>query len=250
MTPDLTAAGTELTEISRQMRELEDELENFRIAATPNVGYSEITYAQHRDIKAPELDIDTYRGDTSLQNYLQWFINNKDLPFNLINNNIKKSLPSLVLHRLNQQHPEDCRTMNQVIRFLLREHGSTQELEPQLQKYHLDIGSLNNMVMSGNDYSIIPAKCKEAQTNADKHLVGLRGIFTLKEMCNTYLGSTDTKMWFQEALLSHTNTSWLANNILTISQINVLSASRLATGEDKLKTLLKRWKIFGTVQII
>ena len=146
------------------------------------------------------------------QNYLQWVINNKDLPFNPINNNMKKTLPSLVLQRLNKQHPEDNRTMTQVITFLLREHGRTQEFEQQLKKYHIDIGSLNNMVMSGNDYSIIPAKCKEAQINNDKHLIGLKGILTLKEMCNTYLGTTDTKMWFQEALLSHTNTSWLANN--------------------------------------
>ena len=94
--------------------------------------------------------------------------------------------------------------------------------------------------MSGNDYSIIPAKCKEAQINADKHLIGLKGILTLKEMCITYLGTTDTKMWFQEALLSHTNTSWLANNILTISQIYVLSASRLVTGEEKLNNIIKK----------
>ena len=77
------------------MGELEDEIDSFRIAASPNGGYSEITYAQHKDIKAPELDIDTFRGDTSLQNYLQWVINNKDLLFNLINNNIFTKLPTM-----------------------------------------------------------------------------------------------------------------------------------------------------------
>ena len=42
MTTNLTI--TELIDISTQMRDLEDEIDSFRIAASPNVGYSEITY--------------------------------------------------------------------------------------------------------------------------------------------------------------------------------------------------------------
>ena len=38
MTTNLTIAGTELIDISTQMQDLEDEIDSFRIAASPNVG--------------------------------------------------------------------------------------------------------------------------------------------------------------------------------------------------------------------
>ena len=48
-------------------------------------------------------------------------------------------------------------------------------------QYHSNIGSLNTIVMSGNDQLIIPERCKDAETNADKHPVGLRSVNSLKE---------------------------------------------------------------------
>ena len=168
ITSTLSDIGDKLKNLSAELKILETNLEKFGDQAIPDIGYVEVSYAQYRDVKAPELNVEVFKGDTSLQNYVQWLLNNSSLPRNLINSNISKTLPSLILLRLNQQHPEDSRQTHDIITFLLREHGRPPEVEIQLRDYHRDIGSLNSLVMSGNDCSIVPSKCKEAQINADK----------------------------------------------------------------------------------
>ena len=159
---ELNTIRTILAQANKEISNIEDQIETFRTHALPDIDYIEISYQQHRDIKAPPLNVETFKGDTSLIQYIQWILNNINLPSNLINANIKETLPSLILHRLNQQHPEDGRSANQVITFLLREYGRTQEMESQLMQYHTNIGSLNVLVMSGNDQLIIPERCKDA----------------------------------------------------------------------------------------
>ena len=91
-----------LIQANRDICNIEDRIETFRTYALPDIDYVEISYQQHRDIKAPPLNVETFIGDTSLIQYIQWILNNINLPTNLINANIKDTLPSLILHRLNQ----------------------------------------------------------------------------------------------------------------------------------------------------
>ena len=115
-------------------------------------------------------------------------------------------------------------------------------MEVQLMEYHIDIGSLNSFFLAGHEESINPNMCKEVIINADLHLVGLRSIFSLKDLCNKYLGTEKTVMCFEENLLTHAYTSWIAKCILTCSQINRLSQMKLKIGEEKLKWVISEVK--------
>jgi hypothetical protein len=184
-------------EITTLLRKMREGVELFRAKAAPKIGYEEITYARLKDTKAPYLNITEFKGETSLPLYLEWIHEHKKLPSNLLNSKLTATLPSIVNSRLCQQHPEGSRTVDDVIKFLLKAYGRTSKLEEQLRVYHVNIGTLNSLFNGGSDESVNPHSCKEIVMNADKHLVGLRNIILLKKICNIYLDRGETELWFQ-----------------------------------------------------
>ena len=235
----MTTIGDHVKNVSSRLSELRDHLQKFSRMARTRVDFEEISYQRQRDARAPELRIDVFKGETSLISYLTWISKNGKLPNNLLNANIRKTLPPIVLERLNLQHPEGSRSSEDVIIFLLKSYGRTGQMESQLREYHVDIGSLNSFFFAGHEESINPNMCKEVITNADLHLVGLRSIFSLREICNIYLGTDETTMWFEENLLTHAYTTWTARGILTCSQINKMSQMKLNC-EEKLKWVITK----------
>ena len=238
----MTTIGEHTKNVSSVLSELREHLQTFGRMARTRVDFEEISYQRQRDTRAPDLRIDVFKGETSLASYLTWISKNGKLPSNLISANIRKTLPPIVLERLNLQHPEGSRSPEDVITFLLKSYGRTGQMEVQLREYHSDIGSLNSFFLAGHEESINPNMCKEVITNADLHLVGLRSIFSLKDLCNKYLGTEETVMCFEENLLTHAYTSWIAKCILTCSQINRLSQMKLKIGEEKLKWVISEVK--------
>ena len=230
--------GDHTRNLSSKLSELREHLQNFSRMARTRVDFEEISYQQQRDTRAPELRINAFEGGTSLVSYLTWISKNGKLPSNLLNANIRKTLPPIVLEKLNLQHPEESRSPEDVITFLLISYGRTSQMEGQLREYHIDIGSLNSFFFAGHEKSINPNMCKEIITNADLHLVGLRSIFSLKDLCNKYLGTEETEMCFRENLLTHAYTNWIAKHVLTCSQITRLSRMKFKIGEVKLKWVI------------
>ena len=235
-TPGMDYVWKICIEVSAILKNIRNEVEEFREKAAPKVGFRENTYDELKDTKAPILNIDEFRGECSLPAYVQWIHDNKELPSHLLNAKLTETLPALVYERLCQQYPEGDRNINDVTRFLLKTFGRTVIIEEQLMKYHTSLGSLNNLVIGG--YALNPCHCKEVVTISDEHLVGLRNIATLKNMCTIYLGETTTKLWFQEYLFTHGFASWLASNILTMSQLNQFAAIQLNTGEEKVNWII------------
>ena len=159
----------------------------------------------------------------------------------MLNAKLAETLPPLVHDRLCQQYPEGGRNIDDVIRFLLKTYGRTAIIEEQLRRYHTSLGSLNSFVIGG--YAMNPCNCKEIVTTSDEHLVGLRNIATLKNICTIYLGETTTKLWFQEYLYTHGFAGWLASNILTLTQINQFAAMPINTGEGKVKWIIEQIEV-------
>lgn len=235
----MATIGEHTKNVSSVLSELRQHLQKFGRMARTRVDFEEISYQRQRDTRAPELRVDVFKGETSLASYLTWISKNGKLPNNLLNANIRKTLPSIVLERLNLQHPEGSRSPEDVITFLLKSYGRTGQMEVQLREYHIDIGSLNPFFLAGHEESINPNMCKEVITNADLHLVGLRSVFSLRDLCKKYLGIAEADMWFEENLLTHAYTTWAARCILTCSQINRMSQMRLNC-EDKLKWVITK----------
>jgi hypothetical protein len=184
-------------EVTTLLRSMREGVERFRAKAAPKIGYEEVTYARLKDTKAPYLNITEFKGETSLPLYLEWIHEHKKLPSNLLNSKLTATLPSIVNSRLCQQHTEGSRTVDDVIRFLLKAYGRTSKLEEQLRVYHTSVGTLNSLFNGGSDESMNPHNCKEIVMNADKHLVGLRSIILHKKICNLYLDKDETTLMNQ-----------------------------------------------------
>ena len=240
-TSGLDAVKKLCIEVSAILRDIRDEVEEFRVIAAPKVGYTEETYDELKETKAPNLNTNEFRGESSLPSYVQWIHNNKELPSNLLNAKLNETLPPLVHERLCQQYPEGDRSIDDVIGFLLKTYGRTAIIEEQLKRYHNSLGSLNDLVIGG--YTLNPCHCKELVTSSDEHLIGLRNIATLKHICTIYLGEITTKLWFQEYLYTHGFAGWLATNILTVSQVNQFVALTKNTGEEKVKWIIDQIEI-------
>ena len=239
-TPNMNVIWNLSKEVTTLLRSMREGVELFRARAAPKIGYEEITYARLKDTKAPYLNITEFKGETSLPLYLEWIHEHKRLPSNLLNSKLTATLPSIVNSRLCQQHPEGSRTVDDVIKFLLKTYGRTSKLEEQLRVYHNNIGTLNSLFNGGSDESVNPHSCKEIVTNADKHLVGLRSIILLKKICNTYLDRGETELWFQESLHTHGFCTWLALNILTMNQVLRFTEKSTSTGEQKIEWIIEQ----------
>ena len=232
---DILTLCTEATMILKKIRQ---GVEDFRKKAAPKVGYEEVTYARLKDTNAPNLVVSEYKGESSLAVYLEWVHEHKRLPSNLLNTKLAATLPPLIHSRLSQQHPENNRTMDEVIKFLLKTCGRTAKIEEQLRAYHTSVGTLNSLVISG--YTMNPYNCKEIISTADKHLLGLRSIAKLKNIYTTYLGTSETELCFQEFLHTHGYCSWLASNILTMTQVSQFTEMPISTGEGKIKWIINQ----------
>ena len=123
---DIMSLCTEATLVLKDVRR---GVENFRQRAAPKVGYEEITYARLKDTNAPSLIVSEYKGESSLAIYLEWVHEHKRLPSNLLNAKLAATLPPLIHGRLSQQHPENNRTIDEVIKFLLKTCGRTAKLK-------------------------------------------------------------------------------------------------------------------------
>ena len=237
-TPNMDVIWNLSKEVTSLLRSMKDGVESFRGKAAPKLGYEEITYARLKDTKAPHLNITEFKGETSLPLYLEWIHEHKKLPTNLLNSKLAATLPSTVNSRLCQQHPEGSRTVEDVIKFLLKTYGRSSKLEEQLRTYHTNIGTLNSLFNGGSDASINPYNCKEIMMNADMHLLGLRSIIVLKKICDLYLEKGETILWFQESLYTHSFCSWLALNTLTLNQVLRFSGKSTLTGEEKINWII------------
>ena len=231
----MTEIGGHVRSLSSELSRLRENLQSFRDMAKTRVDFEETSYEQQRDSRAPELRIDVFKPENSIVSCLKWLRKNCELPKNLLDANIKKAFPVSVLERLNLQHPENSRSSKDVIVFLLKSYGRTGQVEEQLRKYHEEVGSLNAFFSAGHKESINLDRCNEVIINADLHLAGLRYVLQLRDLCNNYLGSDETLILFEENLLTHTYTTWIAKCILTCTQINKLSQMKLKSGERRLK---------------
>ena len=240
-TPGMDDVRKLCIEVTVILKNVRNAVEEFRVRAAPKVGYTENTYDELKDTKAPILNTNEFRGESSLPAYVKWIHENKALPSNLLNAKLTETLPPLVHDRLCQQYPEGGRNIDDVIRFLLKTYGRTAIIEEQLKRYHTSLGSLNSLVIGG--YAMNPCNCKEIVTTSDEHLVGLNNIATLKQICTIYLGETTTKLWFQEYLYTHGFAGWLASNILTMTQINQFAAIPINTGEGKVKWIIEQIEV-------
>ena len=222
-------------EVTSALRSMREAVECFRAQATPKIGYEEITYGILKDTKTPYLNINEFKGESSLPIYLKWIHEHKNFPSNLLNEKLATTLPSSVYSRLCQHHPESSRTVDNTIKFLLKTYGRTTNIEEQLKTYHANIGTLNNLFIGGNENSINPHNCSKIIMNADKHLVGIKAIALLKEICNMYLHKDETQLWFQESLHTYSFCTWLALNTLTMNQVLNFTQKGASTGEEKIK---------------
>ena len=230
--------GGHVWSLSSELSRLRENLQSFRDMAKTRVDFEETSYEQQRDSRAPELRIDVFKPENSIVSCLKWLRKNCELPRNLLDGIIKKAFPVSVLERLNLQHPENSRSSEDVIVFLLKSYGRTGQVEEQLRKYHEEVGSINAFFSAGHKESINLDRCNEVVINADLHLAGLRYVLQLRDLCNDYLGSGETLMLFEENLLTHSYTTWIAKCILTCTQINKLSQMKLKSGERKLKWII------------
>ena len=224
--------------VSSKLTQLREALWSFDKMARTRVDFEETSYEQQRDARAPELRIDAFEEGRSLVSYLNWLNKNSKLPRNILDANIRKTLPKSALERLILQHPENSRTPEDVIIFLLKSYGRTGQIEAQLRAHHEEVGSLNSFFSGGHKDSINLKMCNEVVINADLHLAGLRSILHLRDLCNGYLGTDETSMSFEEHLLTHSYTSWVAKCTLTCSQINKLSKMKLKSGKERLNSVI------------